>query len=83
MLKFNFYFIFLTFIENQYRRTSYEEYNYILHGLTNEILELEDIPNFKVTVLQLWITYLKTFEAGFVDEETLALPKFFVHHRRA
>jgi Zinc-finger of RNA-polymerase I-specific TFIIB, Rrn7 len=69
--------------KNPYRRTSFEEYNFILYGLVNEILEIEDIPNFKLTVLQLWISYLKSMEVGFFDEMVAALPKFFAIHRRA
>ncbi|KAG5671882.1 hypothetical protein PVAND_002052 [Polypedilum vanderplanki] len=58
------------------KKTSYEEYNYILHGLVDEILQIEDIPGFKVTVLQLWIRYLKHYEAAFFDNDNLNhLPK--------
>ncbi|XP_070507699.1 TATA box-binding protein-associated factor RNA polymerase I subunit B [Chironomus tepperi] len=62
--------------------TSFEEYNYILRGLVDEILMIEKIPNFKKTVLQLWITYLKYTEVAFFDQDNLAhLPKFHAYYR--
>lgn len=61
--------------------TSFEEYNFILRGFVDEILQIEQIPNFKRTVLQLWITYLRYCEIAFT-ESNAHLPKFHAYYRR-
>lgn len=65
------------------RLTSFEEYNYILKELVEEILKIETIPNFKVTCLQLWISFLRKIEAAFFDKEQCVAPKLFALYRRA
>ncbi|KAL7019427.1 hypothetical protein ACKWTF_011119 [Chironomus riparius] len=68
--------------ETESKCTSFEEYNYILRGLVDEILMIENVPNFKKTVLQLWITFLKYTEVAFFDQDNLAhLPKFHSFYR--
>lgn len=61
--------------------TSWEEYNYILIGLVNEILEIWKIPNFKKTVLQIWITYLQQTEAAFFSKKSFEGPKLLANYR--
>jgi hypothetical protein len=69
---------------NEFRKTSYEEFNIILHGMVNEILEFEHVPKLKVTVLQLWIRYLKSQEIAFHDANKLnQLPKLAAHYRKS
>ena len=65
------------------RLTSFEEYNHILKGFVDEILTIEDIPNFKATCLQLWISYLQQSEAAFFDKEKMATPKLYAVYRKA
>lgn len=65
------------------RLTSFEEYNHILIGLIDEILCIELVPNFKVTCLQLWISYLNRIEAAFFDKEKFSAPKLFATYRKA
>jgi hypothetical protein len=65
------------------RLTSWEEYNLILIGLVDEILDIEDIANFKKTVLQLWISYLRETEAAFFSKDSAIAPRLFVKHRQA
>lgn len=65
------------------RLTSWEEYNYILIGLVDEILEIEEIANFKKTCLQLWISYLRETEAAFFSKDSAVVPKLFLKYRQA
>lgn len=65
------------------RLTSFEEYNHILISFVDEILNIEKIPDFKSTCLQLWISYLQESEAVFFDKEQASGPKFSAVYRRA
>lgn len=65
------------------RLTSFEEYNFILIGLIDEILCIELVPNFKLTCLQLWISYLNKIEAAFVNKKKVTAPKLFATYRKA
>lgn len=65
------------------RLTSFEEYNHILIGFVDEILNIEKIPNFKATCLQLWVSFLRKSEAAFFDKERTSAPKLFAVYRRA
>lgn len=66
------------------RLTSFEEYNHILIGFIDEILNIDpNIPDFKVTCLQLWISYLRVSEAAFFDKEKTSAPKLFAYYRTA
>lgn len=47
--------------------TSWELYNFILIGLTNELVDLGATSNIKSTVLQLWATYLGKVEVAFTS----------------
>lgn len=59
----------LTNINLGKKLTSFEEYNIMLLGLVNEITKIQNIPNFKTTVLQLWISYLSQTEAAFLTND--------------
>ncbi|CAO1437068.1 unnamed protein product [Diamesa serratosioi] len=68
-------------IKRERRMTSWEEYNYILLGLAEEIINIEDNREFKATVLRIWITYLKETEAAFFSSDTPECPKLFACYR--
>jgi hypothetical protein len=53
----------------------------MLIGMIDEILEIENIPNFKVTCLRLWMAYLRTTEAAFFSL-TPAIPKLSAYFRQ-
>ncbi|XP_015597205.1 TATA box-binding protein-associated factor RNA polymerase I subunit B [Cephus cinctus] len=55
--------------------TSWELYNFILIGLTNELIELGAPMEIKLTVLQLWSTYLGKIEVAFTSTEKQHIPK--------
>ncbi|XP_018049912.1 PREDICTED: TATA box-binding protein-associated factor RNA polymerase I subunit B isoform X1 [Atta colombica] len=57
------------------RWTSWELYNFVLIGLTNELIELGVSADIKVTVLQLWARYLGKLEVAFVSTEKKLIPK--------
>ncbi|XP_012061259.1 PREDICTED: TATA box-binding protein-associated factor RNA polymerase I subunit B [Atta cephalotes] len=57
------------------RWTSWELYNFVLIGLTNELIELGVSADIKVTVLQLWARYLGKLEVAFVSTEKKVIPK--------
>ncbi|CRK88438.1 CLUMA_CG002257, isoform A [Clunio marinus] len=68
---------------NNERLTSFEEYNLILIGLVDQILEFKRIPNFKVTCLQLWMAYLQQSETAFFDKDHKVEPKLFAYYRQS
>lgn len=55
--------------------TSWEEYNYILLGLVNELIAVGANSDFKLTALQLWTEYLRRTEVAFFSKDNHALPK--------
>lgn len=55
--------------------TSWEEYNYILVGLVDELIELGAKPELKLTTLQLWTAYLRLHEVAFFAKKNPKLPK--------
>lgn len=55
--------------------TSWEEYNYILLGLVNELIELGAKDELKLTTLQLWATYLRVHEVAFFSQREPRIPK--------
>ncbi|XP_043265740.1 TATA box-binding protein-associated factor RNA polymerase I subunit B [Colletes gigas] len=55
--------------------TSWELYNFVLIGLTNELVELGVPSNIKLTVLQLWATYLGKLEIAFISKKKKFVPK--------
>lgn len=62
-------------VKDQQELTTWEGFNYILRGLTNELLQLGVNPNIELTVFQLWTAYLTKTEIAFFDIEKPALPK--------
>lgn len=57
------------------RITSWEEYNYILVGLVDELINLGANNRFKKIVLKLWTKYLQTIEAAFFSLHDECLPR--------
>ncbi|KAL0116007.1 hypothetical protein PUN28_011105 [Cardiocondyla obscurior] len=55
--------------------TSWELYNFVLIGLTNELIELGVSHDIKVTVLQLWARYLGKLEIAFISANKKQVPK--------
>lgn len=55
--------------------TTWEQYNFILIGLTDELIELGVTPGLKITVLQLWAFYLGKAEVAFTSTEKKKVPK--------
>jgi len=55
--------------------TSWELYNFVLIGLTNELIELGVSADIKITVLQLWARYLGKLEIAFISKNKKLLPK--------
>lgn len=62
-------------LEKSKKLLSWECFNLILLGLTNEMIELGAKPNLKVVVLQLWVLYLQRIEAAFTSKTFKKLPK--------
>lgn len=62
--------------------TSWELYNFVLIGLTNELIELGVSPTIKLTVLQLWATYLGKIEVAFISIKKRCLPKLARRYKR-
>lgn len=62
------------------RLTSWEEYNYILVGLTDELLNLGANYRLKKVVLKLWTRYLQMIEAAFFSLHDECLPKLPVNY---
>ncbi|CAG5076979.1 Similar to TAF1B: TATA box-binding protein-associated factor RNA polymerase I subunit B (Drosophila melanogaster) [Cotesia congregata] len=61
--------------EEDRRLTSWEKYNFILIGLTNELIQVGAKENLKVVVAQLWSAYLAKLEVAFVSTHREARPK--------
>lgn len=55
--------------------TTWELYNFVLIGLTNELIELGAPVEIKVTVLQLWARYLGKLEVAFTSTKKQLIPK--------
>lgn len=62
-------------LEKAKKLLSWECYNFILLGLTNEIIELGAKPSLKIIVLQLWVQYLQFIEVAFTSKKFKKLPK--------
>lgn len=67
---------------NEGRITSWEEYNYILVGLVDEMVSLGANSRFKKCVLKIWTRYLQTTEAAFFSLEDECLPRLPVNYRK-
>lgn len=62
--------------------TSWELYNYVLIGLTNELIEINSAnelikidPGIKLTILQLWTFYLTNLEVAFTSKTKKCIPR--------
>ncbi|XP_043668375.1 TATA box-binding protein-associated factor RNA polymerase I subunit B [Vespula pensylvanica] len=55
--------------------TTWEIYNFVLIGLTDELIELGASLDIKLTVLQLWAAYLSKLEVAFTSINKKCLPK--------
>ncbi|XP_071626438.1 TATA box-binding protein-associated factor RNA polymerase I subunit B [Temnothorax longispinosus] len=62
--------------------TSWELYNFVLIGLTNELIELGISADIKITVLQLWARYLGKLEIAFVSAKKKPIPKLARRYRK-
>lgn len=74
---------FVLFVEKLNRITSWEQANYILLGYTDLLGTLGAGASFKMTVLQLWTTYLRRMEIAFFDKEAPELPRLPVFYHKA
>ncbi|XP_011331057.2 TATA box-binding protein-associated factor RNA polymerase I subunit B [Ooceraea biroi] len=61
--------------EDEIGWTSWELYNFVMIGLTNELIELGASADIKATVLQLWARYLGRLEVAFVSKKKRLIPK--------
>ncbi|XP_003490536.1 TATA box-binding protein-associated factor RNA polymerase I subunit B isoform X1 [Bombus impatiens] len=67
---------------NEVGWTSWELYNFVLIGLTNELIELGVPPDIKLTVLQLWATYLGKLEVAFISTRRKSMPKLARRYKK-
>lgn len=69
--------LFLLFckIDQDEKLTSWEVLNYILKGITEEMIELGAKPSLKIIVLQLWASYLQKLEIAFTSVQVERKPK--------
>lgn len=56
--------------------------NYVLYGMTQEVISLCKTKNLDAVVLQLWACYLNRMEAGFTSITTESLPKLQFSYRK-
>lgn len=61
--------------------TSWEVINYILLGYTDRLVALGAGNEFKLTVLQLWATYLRRIEVAFFSKDKPERPRLDVFHK--
>ncbi|XP_071866435.1 TATA box-binding protein-associated factor RNA polymerase I subunit B isoform X2 [Bombus fervidus] len=67
---------------NEVGWTSWELYNFVLIGLTNELIELGVPSDIKLTVLQLWATYLGKLEVAFISTRKKSMPKLARRYKK-
>jgi len=63
------------FADKELGWTSWELYNFVLIGLTNELVELGVTADIKITVLELWARYLGKLEVAFTSTKRRLVPK--------
>lgn len=62
--------------KKDYKLTTWEAFNYILHGLVNEAIEVFKLdPQLKLTAFQIWTAYLRKTESAFFNDQEEVLPK--------
>ncbi|XP_053694904.1 TATA box-binding protein-associated factor RNA polymerase I subunit B [Sabethes cyaneus] len=64
------------------RITSWEQANYVLLGYAERLVALGAGEDFKLTVLQLWTTYLRRIEVAFFSKDKPERPRLHVFHRK-
>lgn len=69
-------------IDKELGWTSWELYNFVLIGLTNELIELGAPVDIKVTVLQLWARYLGKLEVAFTSTKKKLIPKLARRYKK-
>lgn len=57
-------------------------YNFVLIGLTNELIELGVPSDIKLTILQLWATYLGKLEVAFISTRKKSMPKLARRYKK-
>lgn len=62
-------------IVSDLKLTTWEEFNYIIIGLVNELINLGAKPELKLATLQLWSAYLRLNEAAFFSRTSIKIPK--------
>ncbi|XP_058056071.1 TATA box-binding protein-associated factor RNA polymerase I subunit B [Anopheles bellator] len=62
--------------------TSWEQMNHILHGLTEQLVELGAPNHLKVTVLQIWCAYLRDVEVAFFTKRRRLRPRLSLANQR-
>ncbi|KAK9294609.1 hypothetical protein QLX08_010833 [Tetragonisca angustula] len=67
---------------NEHGWTSWELYNFVLIGLTNELIDLGVSPDIKLTILQLWATYLGNLEVAFISTRRKCIPKLAKRYKK-
>lgn len=78
MYKFNIYL----YADKELGWTSWELYNFVLIGLTNELIELGAPVDIKITVLQLWARYLGKLEVAFMSTKKKLMPKLTKRYKK-
>ncbi|XP_029157155.1 LOW QUALITY PROTEIN: TATA box-binding protein-associated factor RNA polymerase I subunit B [Nylanderia fulva] len=69
-------------IDEEVGWTSWELYNFVLIGLTNELIELGVSADIKLTVLQLWARYLGKLEIAFISTNKKLVPKLARRYKK-
>lgn len=75
-------FLYILLLGEELGWTSWELYNFVLIGLTNELIELGIPSEIKLTILQLWATYLGKIEVAFISTKKKCLPKLARRYKR-
>ncbi|EFN87076.1 hypothetical protein EAI_04977 [Harpegnathos saltator] len=68
--------------DKEFGWTSWELYNFVLIGLTNELIELGAPADIKITVLQLWARYLGKLEVAFTSTKKKLIPKLARRYKK-
>ena len=68
-------FIFLGQVIRNREISTYEEFNYILSGLINQLYLLNAKDEIKLTAVQLWTTYLRKLEIAFFTIDGPKMPR--------
>ncbi|XP_058812256.1 TATA box-binding protein-associated factor RNA polymerase I subunit B [Topomyia yanbarensis] len=62
--------------------TSWEQANYVLLGFTDRLISLGAGEGLKLTVLQLWTTYLRRMEIAFFDKTKPEKPRLHAFYKK-